>query len=181
MQEGNIFAFENLYQQYWSVLFAYAYNILRNKPVCEEIIQETFLSLWMKKDNLQITASIKSYLYAAVKYQILTYIRSEKVRSSYALSYAIFTKRLVDNSNEENIHLSDLKFRLENEVSKLPEKCQQIFRLSRNSQQPVRTIASLLNISHKTVENQLTKALKHLRSSLEDFLVLLIIPLLMFY
>ncbi|HEY0175722.1 MAG TPA: sigma-70 family RNA polymerase sigma factor, partial [Pedobacter sp.] len=76
--------------------------------------------------------------------------------------------------------LSDLKNLVENEVSKLPEKCQQIFRLSRNEHQSVKKIADLLNISHKTVENQLSKALKQLRSSLGQFFSLLVLILLAF-
>lgn len=176
LQEGKFSEFDNIYQEYWASLYAFAYNTIRNKLVCEEIIQETFLSLWTKKESLQISTSIESYLYAAVKYQVINYIRSEKVKEHYALSYASFYAEFVDNSTEENIRLSDLKSHLENEVSKLPERCQQIFRLSRNDHHPVKTIAGLLNISHKTVENQLTKALKHLRSSLGEFLMIFIIP-----
>jgi len=104
-------------------------------------------------------------------------MRSEKVKRDYASSYAAFTKATFDNSNEEHIHLSDLKEIIENEVSKLPEKCQQIFRLSRNENQSIRNIADLMNISHKTVENQLTKALRQLRSSLGQFFSLSILVL----
>ena len=73
--------------------------------------------------------------------------------------------------------MSDLKGMIENEVSKLPEKCQQIFRLSRNEHQSIKNIADLMNISHKTVENQLTKALRQLRSSLGQFLSVTLILL----
>jgi RNA polymerase sigma-70 factor (family 1) len=162
-------AFEQIYYKYWSDLYKYAYNILRNKVVCEEIIQETFFSLWTKRQELQITHSIAAYLFTAVKFQTINYIRSEKVKREYAASYAEFKKRSFDNSIEENIHLLDLKGLIENEVSKLPEKCQQIFRLSRNEHQSIKNIADLLNISHKTVENQLTRALRQLRSSLGQF------------
>lgn len=174
LNKGSIDAFEHIYQLYWSSLYHYAYNILRNKVVCEEIIQETFFSLWTKREQLTITHSLQSYLYTAVKFQTLNYIRSEKVRKNYADSYTAFGKMVYDNSNEEHTDLSDLKSRIEKEVAKLPEKCQQIFRLSRNEHHSVRKIADLLNISHKTVENQLTKALKHLRSSFGNFYVSII-------
>lgn len=150
---------------------------MRNKLVCEEIIQETFFSLWTKRQELQITHSIRAYLFTAVKFQTINYIRSEKVKREYASSYANFKAVSFDNSNEESIHLSDLKGQIETEVSKLPEKCQQIFRLSRNEHQSIKSIADLLNISHKTVENQLTKALRQLRSSLGQFFSLSIILL----
>jgi RNA polymerase sigma-70 factor (ECF subfamily) len=158
------------------LLYSYAYNILRNKDICEEIVQETFFSLWTKRQELQITHSLKAFLITSVKFQALNYIRSEKVRKDYAVSYTTFENGLLfDNSNEENINLSDLKSKVENEVSKLPPKCQQIFRLSRDENQSIKNIADSLNISHKTVENQLTKALKHLRASLNDLLLLVII------
>lgn len=177
LNKGNVGAFEQIYESYWAELYSYAYNILRDKAVCEEIVQEIFFSLWTKRRELQITHSIRAYLFTAVKFQTLNYIKSEKVKRNYAVSYSTFKTILFDNSNEENIHLSDLKNLVENEVAKLPEKCQQIFRLSRNEHQSVKNIAGLLNISHKTVENQLSKALKQLRSSLGQLFSLLILIL----
>lgn len=162
------------------VLYRYAYNIIRDKNSCEEIIQETFFSLWNKRQELQITHSLQAYLFTAVKYQVLNYIRSQNVRTSYANSYSVFENQLVDNSNEENILFEDLKQRVENEVSKLPEKCQRIFRMSRDEHQSIKSISDLLSLSHKTVENHLSKALKHLRSSLSDFLILFVAFLLIF-
>ncbi|SEB00849.1 RNA polymerase sigma-70 factor [Pedobacter hartonius] len=175
---GEIDAFEQVYQFYWSDLYRYAYNILRNKLICEEIVQETFFSLWTKRKDLKITHSIGAYLFTAVKFQTINYIRSEKVKRDYASNYANFKASYVDNSNEEHIHLSDLKSLIENEVSKLPEKCQKIFRMSRNEHQSIKSIADLLNISHKTVENQLTKALRQLRTSLGQFFSLTIMLLI---
>lgn len=175
LNKGKVDAFEQIYQSHWSDLYNYAYNILRNKIVCEEVVQETFFSLWTKRENLKITHSLKAYLFTAVKFQVLNYIKSEKVKKDYAANYVAFKRLSHDNSNEESIHLSDLKDLIENEVSKLPEKCQQIFRLSRNEHQSIKNIADMLNISHKTVENQLTKALKQLRSSLGQLFSLFII------
>jgi len=162
-------AFEQIYQCHWSELYNYSYNILRDKAVCEEIVQEIFFSLWNKRQDLKITHSIKAYLFTAIRFQSINYIRSEKVKRNYAANYSAFHKISFDNSNEEHIHLSDLAGIIEKEVAKLPEKCQQIFRLSRNEHQSIKNIAEHLNISHKTVENQLTKALRHLRSSLGQF------------
>ena len=171
MKKGDITAFEEIYCLYWSDLYSYAYNILRNKVICEEIVQEIFFSLWNKRSELKITHSLKAYLFTAIKFQTLNYLKSEKVKKHYTESYSNFGKIFFDNSNEENIYFSDLRSKVENEVSKLPEKCQQIYRLSRDEHQSIKNIADLLNISHKTVENQLTKALKYLRSSLGDFLM----------
>jgi len=175
---GNVAAFERVYQEFSANLYAHAYNILRNKGVCEEIVQETFYSLWTNRENLQITHSLQSYLFTAVKFRTLNYIKSEKVRKNYAASYSVFENLQVDNSNEESIHLFDLKVQIEKEVLRLPEKCQRVFRLSRNEHQSIQNIAESLGISHKTVENQLTKALKQLRASLGQYLFQYIIVLL---
>jgi len=175
LKKGDINAFEIIYSHNWSLLYAYSYNIIRNSSVCEEIVQEIFFSIWANRSELSINHSLQAYLIKAVKFKTLSYIRSEKVRKIYAASYTAFESSLIDNSNEESVQLYDLKSRIENEVAKLPQKCQQIFRLSRNEHQSIKHIAELLNISHKTVENHLTKALKHLRLSLGDLLVLFII------
>lgn len=180
LYRGSMDAFEQIYHAYWSDLYNYAYNILRDKIICEEIVQETFVSLWNRRQDLKITHSLQAYLFTAVKFQVFNYMKSEKVKRDYATSYVTFRESLVDNSNEENIHLTDLRGLIENEVAKLPEKCQQIFRLSRNDHQSIKTIAEMLNISHKTVENQLTKALKQLRSSLGQFFSLVLFILVAF-
>lgn len=174
LKQGNSVAFRKIYELYWSDLYQYAYNIIRNKEISKEILQETFLSLWNKRHELQITFSLPAYLFTAVKYQILNHIQSLKVRTDYAASFAAFYQSAADNSNEENIYFADLKKHVESEVSKLPERCRQIFQLSRNEHQSIQSISDLLNLSHKTVENQLTKALKHLRSSLSHLLLLFI-------
>jgi RNA polymerase sigma-70 factor (family 1) len=172
LKVGSVAAFKEIYNRYWFVFYNYAYNIIRNKEIAEEIVQEIFFSLWNKREELEITHSLQGYLFTAVKFQTLNHIRSKKVRTNYASSYVAFENTLVDNSNEEHIHFYDLKKHIEIEVAKLPNKCQLIFRMSRNKHQSIKTISDVLNISHKTVENHLTKALKHLRSSLGDFLLL---------
>ncbi|RYY07774.1 MAG: RNA polymerase sigma-70 factor [Sphingobacteriaceae bacterium] len=174
LKKGNMAAFKQIYERYWFNFYKYAYNIIREKEIAEEIIQEVFFSLWEKRDTLAITHSLEAYLFKAVRYQTLNFIRSKKIRTDYAASYVAFETATVDNSNEENIQVYDLKKHIEIEVSKLPDKCQQIFRMSRDEHLAIKTISDVLNLSHKTVENQLTKALKHLRSSLGDFLILII-------
>ncbi len=129
---------------------------------------------------MQITHSLQSYLFTAVKFQTLNYIRSKKVRAAFVDTFSAFENNLIDNSNEESIYFSDLKQRIESEVSKLPEKCQQIFRMSRNEHYSIKKISDLLSLSHKTVENQLSKALKQLKLSLEDYLLLIFVPFLSF-
>ncbi len=153
-------------------MYAYAYNRLREKEVCEEIIQDVFVALWANRTTTQITSSLSGYLYQAVKFQMLNFIKSTRVRSSYLEHFLHFREQLFDDSNNEHIAVNDLRAMLEKSMADLPEKCQEVFRLSRIQHLSIQEIALRLDISHKTVENHLTKALRHLRNTLGDFLVL---------
>jgi len=172
LKEGDKTAYEAIYNEYWPKLFSYIYNRLKSKEAAEEIIQEVFFSLWMKRATLDLTHSLSAYLFTAVKYQIFNYLRSDQVRRKYASQAAV---QQADNSNEENIAANDLKNTMEKEISRLPEKCQQVFRMSRQEHLSISDIASTLNISHKTVENHLTKALRQLRMVLGHYFCFLLI------
>lgn len=162
-------AYECIYNEYWSKLYAYVYNRLKSKEITEEIIQEVFFSLWTRRADLQLTHSLSAYLFTAVKYQIFNYMKADKVRRTYANSFIRYEEQWQDNSNQEHIDCADLANAVEKEVARLPEKCQQVFRMSRHEHRSIHDIAAALNISHKTVENHLTKALKHLRIAFREY------------
>lgn len=139
----------------------------------EELVQEVFIILWEKHTSLIVSDSLEPYLFAVLKKRLLSYFRSEKVRSQYAEHFSHFLSQQVDNSTEERWAAEDLQQRLEQAVSELPNKCQQVFWMSRRQQLSIEEIARELEISTRTVENYLTTALRHLRISLgEGFLVL---------
>jgi len=169
LQTGDMAAYECIYNKYWPLLYAYVYNRLKLKEVTEELVQEVFFSLWNRRAELQLQQTLSAYLYTAVKYQIFNYIKADKVRKTYASSFASYNAPSQDNSGEEHVAFADLANALEKEVSRLPEKCQQVFRMSRNEHRSIHDIANALNISHKTVENHLTKALKHLRLAFREY------------
>ncbi|MVT39205.1 RNA polymerase sigma-70 factor [Chitinophaga oryziterrae] len=165
--KGDRDAYECIYNDYWSRLYAFVYNRLKTKEAAEEIIQEVFFSLWTRRAELSLTHSLSAYLFTAVKYQVFNYIKADKVRKTYASQISQF--KMTDNSNQEHIELSDLANAVEKEVARLPEKCQQVFRMSRNEHRSIHDIAETLNISHKTVENHLTKALRQLRLAFSEY------------
>lgn len=162
-------AYEYIYNKYWPLLYAYVYNRLKSKEITEELIQEVFFSLWNRRADIHIQQTLSAYLYTAVKYQIFNYIKADKVRKTYVSSFARYNDLLQDNSNEEYVASADLANAVEKEVSSLPEKCQQVFRMSRHEHRSIHDIADALNISHKTVENHLSKALKHLRLAFREY------------
>lgn len=172
MKGGNIVAFQKIYDCYWKQLFAYTYNRLHSREASEEVVQDVFFSLWEKRESINITSSLSAYLYGATKNRLLNELRSEKIRKAYASDYAAFSKHLYDNSNAEHQDVRDLEHSVELKISELPKQCQSVFRLSRQEYIPIKNIAERLNISTKTVENYLTQALKHIRTSLGGFWLL---------
>ncbi|MEJ2884535.1 RNA polymerase sigma-70 factor [Pedobacter sp. GR22-6] len=156
-------AFDEIYERYWSVLYRSAFNVLRDKEAAMDVIQEVFIWFWEHKGNVQIN-SIKAYLLTAVKYKVANYIRNGKVRESF---YDRIPKVELDTEfPDEQLELKELKEMINNFVMELPERCQEVFNMSRNEHLSNKEIAERLGISEKTVENQINKALKRIKSSL---------------
>lgn len=164
IQQNDLPAFEELYNRYWQKLFAAAYDRIRLKEPCEEIIQEIFVSLWEKRQYLDIQVGVGPFLYKAVKYKVIDHYRRKLTQQKHL--YAVSKNGYVDNSVEENVFLNDLKSHIEKVVLQLPPKCRSVYELSRIEQKSNKEIAIILNISEKTVEGHLTKALHTLRMSL---------------
>ena len=170
-------AFDILYDRYFDRLFSFVYNRLHKKEDSEEIVQEIFFSLWSNRHSIVINTTLPAYLLGACRLMILNIMRNQKVRKTYTEELSAYLLEHYDNSNEEYQGLQDLEHAIEISLSQLSEKCRTIFRLSREQHLPISNIARKLNLSPKTVENYLTQALKHLRTSLEGKFMALIILL----
>lgn len=175
LKSGDAKTFELIYELFADKLYHYVNRRVNNKEASEDIVQEIFVSLWDKRETVEITTSLDAYLFGAAKFRILTYIRSEKVRSQYAANLALFSKEHIDNSSEEMMNLKDLQHNLNTSISELPEKCRTAIHMSRIKHEPISRIAEHMNISKRTVENYLSHALKHLRTSLGEFLTVLML------
>ena len=167
LQNGDQEAFESLYQRYWRKLYLLAYQKLRNRDLAEELVQELFMSLWMKREHLQIRTSVGAYLGMAVRYMIIKFFQRERVHQQYE-QFAI-RPSLHANTTEEDVHFHNLQEVIEQEINKLPHKCREVFLLSRQDNLSQKEISLQLRISEKTVENHIGKALRHLRLNLKDF------------
>lgn len=159
-------------------LLNYINSRIHDKEVSKEIVQEIFVSLWNKRDHLTIESSFESYLYGAAKFQVLNYIRSEKVRKKYAEHFALYAYQLKDHTIDEDLNLLDLKEVINDYLQQLPAKCQKVFKLSRFDHKTIDEIAIEMGISTRTVENYISQALKHLRHQLVDYPWVLVFLLL---
>jgi RNA polymerase sigma-70 factor (family 1) len=177
LRQDQLSAFRELYVRHWKKLYADAYKRLKNKELAEEIVQEVFSNLWIKRAQLQINTTLGGYLHSAVSHYIIDQYRKEIVRAKYKEAFKIVHSE-VDNSTEDEIMLKELTVTIENEVSQLPDKCRSVYELSRKEHKSNKEIALQLSISEKTVENHLTNALRRLRHGLSHYLMIVVILLL---
>jgi RNA polymerase sigma-70 factor (ECF subfamily) len=171
IREGNESAFEQLFRFYYEPLCRYATGIVIEKEEAEEIVQQVFLRIWERRTELNITVSFKAYLYRAVHNASLNH----KQRRKKDIRFDDVQLRVVHAT--ESSHEMDVK-QLEKEISNalntLPGQCRKIFELSRFEELKYREIAELLNLSVKTVENQMGKALRIMREQLSEYLPLVL-------
>ncbi|MEO3406689.1 RNA polymerase sigma-70 factor [Mucilaginibacter sp. CAU 1740] len=152
-----------IYKRYWASLFSSAYNILKDRQACEDIIQELFIKLWDCRAEVQISVSLKAYLYASVRYGVYRQIKTGSVRSEI---FDDLIERLHTPTAYGSIEHKELLLQINRVIDTLPDKCREVYKLSREECLSHKQIAMQLNISTKTVENHLTKALRELRGSL---------------
>jgi RNA polymerase sigma-70 factor (family 1) len=177
LQQGKLGAFREIYTRYWKQLYANAYKRLKNKEMAEEIVQEVFTSLWHKRGALNITQTLGGYLFTSVSNLVIDQYRKNLVRARYKESFKLVYSE-TDNSTEDAILVKELEHTIENEVNSLPDKCRSVFELSRVEHKTNKEIACELGISEKTVEHHITKALKHIRLGLGNYLSIIVILLL---
>lgn len=155
-------AFNQVYERYWKRLYAYAFNILRDKGLTQDALHEVFTSIWIKKNSLEVN-NLKSYLFNAVRNSAISTLRKERFTE---LHETIIENLTNPSEAEQNLDYNDLKSKINKAVEDLPAICRTVFYLSRFHNYSISEIATQLNISKRTVENNLTIALKHLRSNL---------------
>jgi RNA polymerase sigma-70 factor (family 1) len=168
-------AFSTLFHRYSSRIYSNSYNYLRDKEICEQIVHDIFLTIWTNRKTLQIE-SFKNYLTSAGRYRVYKSIHASKIIPiDYKEDLDVFSKGSEENEGFDRIAYNDLETELESYLRNLPKRCQEIFLMSRRQLMSNDEIAEKLGISKRSVENQITHALKHLRVSLKDITVLLII------
>lgn len=167
IQNNNRQAFESLFKKFYRPLTAYSFRFVRDLSIAENIVQDVFLKLWQNRNVLTITTSLEHYLFKSVRNHSLNHLDKIKVRTEY-----LRMQTEQENANEDytsffpEIGLLD---KIESAINALPEKRQIIFRMAREDGLKYREIADKLDLSIKTVEAQMTLALKQLRESLKEF------------
>ncbi|PAW94804.1 RNA polymerase subunit sigma-70 [Mucilaginibacter sp. MD40] len=179
LKNGSEDAITEIYERYWQKMLAIAYNHLKDKNAAEEVVQQVFINLWDRRENLSIN-SLPNYLATAVKYSVFRELYRQKRKAELVNEvYQLHGERDFD---DERIYARFLEDHLNGLVEQLPEKCRLVFRYSRYEGMNIREIARELNVAEKTVEAHLTKALKFIKYSLRQagLLLALILPYWLF-
>ncbi|HMO38987.1 MAG TPA: RNA polymerase sigma-70 factor [Saprospiraceae bacterium] len=161
-------AVELLFRQYYAYVCKTIYQVLNDEQVAEDIAQEVFFEVWRRKEQLTIKTSLRGYLRRAAVNRTLNYLRDRKIKWDDEPVLPM----LEDETPGAPQHLEagDLQRLIDEAIDALPEKCRVVFILSRQDELSYQEIANNLQISVKTVENQVSKALKHLRIALKPYL-----------
>lgn len=170
----SVSAFERLYRENWDILFNIAYKRIKDTEKTEEIIQELFIYIWNKRHQLSFEEDPRAYLIAALRSRVLNHLRNEMIRARH-LEVIRSEATVISNSCDTEIELAELQTMVDKRVRTLPEKCREVYLLSRNHGLTLKEISDKLNISVSTAEKHIVKALKLLRLSLRDFVPLLFI------
>ena len=180
IQSGDKSAFEELFHSLYAHLCNFAFGFLKEQPAAEEIVQDTFFKLWEKREELNIQSSIKSYLFSAVRNQCLNQLKHLEIRDTYKAHNEANIQHEEQQEFDSAVK-NELEERIEIAISSLPLERQKIFKLSRFEGKKYKEISEELNISVKTVEGQMSKALKYMREVLKDYLPTIIALWNMYY
>ncbi len=167
-------AFESLFREYFPFLVSFARKYVQDEEVRKDIVHNVFLNLWQKRDELDMGQTLKPYLFRSVHNRCLNHIRDHKKiihhdlpqEENQVMSYL---------ESDQQVQQSELEMKIKQVIDGLPDRCREIFVLSRFEEKKYAEIAEMLNISVKAVESQMSKALKVLRTELQEYLPLVLI------
>ena len=169
MVEGDENAFKYFFDTYYDDLCNFVNGYLRDETLSEDIVQSIFIYLWEHRDSLPTNSSIKAYLYSATKNKSLNHLRNLKNR--HRIEGEFFTKPEIfsDEKADSYLEFEELKTILSNAVEVLPMQCKTIYQLSRDEGLTHREIAERMGITIKTVENQMTIAIRKIKEYLQPY------------
>jgi RNA polymerase sigma-70 factor (ECF subfamily) len=170
IKKDDAHAFDSIFRKYYQQLCFFSLKIVKKSETAEEIVQDLFVQFWEKRQCININISLKSYLYRSVHNNSVRQFKKdnllESIDEKHGFANENFDDLLVQNETETKIYKT---------IEELPEQCRKIFKMSRFDELKYREIAEKLNISIKTVETQMSRALKYLTTNLKHLTKILIL------
>ncbi len=182
-KQGREEAFESIFRANYDRIMGFCVQFIGDKDQAQNITQEAFLKLWLNREKIEIYNGIRSFLYTSAKTDCLNFIRHKKVVCKYENKQLQYKE---DQLNQEVLEsfdddgFSELENLIDQLVDKLPEKCREVFIKSRFEGKKNREIAEEMNISVKSVEADMTRALKILKTELTEYLPLLLVQFVLY-
>ncbi|HTR77570.1 MAG TPA: RNA polymerase sigma-70 factor [Gemmatimonadaceae bacterium] len=170
LKVGDQAAFDSIFRSYYPQLAGFLEAMLRDRAIGEELAQDVMLELWRRREQLELKESLRSYLFQAARNRALNHIRHERVARRNEPLVAGETSATVDHPEDSNLVDAEIETALRTAVAGLPDRCREVFELSRVNGLSYAEIAAALDISVKTVETQMGKALRVLREHMAPWL-----------
>jgi len=161
-------AFRTLFYNYFPPLCVFAGRYISDKETCEDIVQDTFLGIWKKRKSLDIATSARNFLITCVKNNCIDYQRKRESESNYRTYQTNLNNPLY--TSEDIYTINELEEIINSSLKKLPQHIRYVFEQNRFEGKTYNEIAKECNLSAKTIESYMSKALKHLRIELKDYL-----------
>jgi len=180
LNAGDVKALEYLFHKYYDDLCRYTVVFTKDIDVAENIVQDLFVYIWENRETIEVHLSFESYLFQASRYKALNYKRDYSHRVDQLLKLKEHICDKVSDSADEAIELKELNHIVSEAIDLLPNRCQQIFRLSRTDELSYREIAELMNISINTIDNQVHTAIKKIKTHVKRYYPELYLSLLVF-
>ncbi len=174
LKDGDRTAFELLFHFYYPGLVIYSTQFMTDRSTAEEIVQDFFVRLWEKRQNIHSADSLKSYFFTSIRNSSLNYLKHKKIESGYI-------NEITELSNNNLLYdpdlyiVSELQEKIDSAINDLPKRCKEIFVMSRFKGLSNDEIATELSLSKRTVETQISNAIKILRVELKEYLEILIL------
>lgn len=176
LRKGEKKAYEAIYNEFFGVLFHLCLHYLHDEKIAEEIVQDTFMKLWEIRNALNDQFNVKSFLYTVAKNNSLNYIRNQRVSMKHLENIKYLEMQFNYEALERlgnYVRFEELRNKIEESIANLPPEIIKTFRLSRFEELSYKDIANRQDISIKTVEARISKALRILRVELKDYLPLI--------
>lgn len=157
---------ESAYRQHFDELYRYAFSMVKNQSQAEDVVQSVFMEGWQDRSKIQIHTSLRAFLFKAVYFKCMNELKHQKVKQKFESFFTARTEKVV----KEDPVRTELKQKIEEALQMLPPECRKVFELCKLEGLKYYEVADKLQISPKTVENQMGKALKSLRQQLSRYL-----------
>jgi len=162
----DIAAYKKLFFYFFQPLKSFSYSITKSKETAEEVVSDIFIEIWAKRKQLNEIEDLKIYLYVSVRNASLRILKQTQKTSALSLDHLEVEFASADPNAETFLITNELADKIEKAVESLPPQCKIIFKMAKQDQLKYKEIAQLLNISVKTIDNQLSTALKKIASVL---------------